>query len=172
MARRGFTGVSLQEIANKAGLHKSSLFHYFNNKEKLLLAILEKPVDDVNRSLERIIIDKQLTPEEALKMAIHNHLSLTAQNIDNVNISLNEIRNLPKNKQWLHLKKMKTYEENFTKIVGEMKKKGYFDGLDAKIVTFGVLGMLNWTVRWYKKDGRFDISKIANDFCGILLHNK
>lgn len=162
----------MQEIANKAGLHKSSLFHYFNNKEKLLLAILEKPVDDVNRSLERIIIDKQLTPEEALKMAIHNHLSLTAQNIDNVNISLNEIRNLPKNKQWLHLKKMKTYEENFTKIVGEMKKKGYFDGLDAKIVTFGVLGMLNWTVRWYKKDGRFDISKIANDFCGILLHNK
>lgn len=53
IAKKGYKGASFQEIANKVDLHKSSLFHYFKSKEKLLLKILERPVDEVNVNLKK-----------------------------------------------------------------------------------------------------------------------
>lgn len=96
IAKKGYKGASFQEIANKVDLHKSSLFHYFKSKEKLLLKILERPVDEVSVNLKRITVDKKLEPEEKLKRAINNHLTLLTDYIDNVNIYLNEARSLSK----------------------------------------------------------------------------
>jgi len=55
ISRNGYTGSSFHEIANRVGIHKSTLFHYFKNKEELLLRILETSVDEVNSELEKII---------------------------------------------------------------------------------------------------------------------
>ncbi len=52
-ARRGFAGVGLREVADAAGLGKSSLFHHFRGKAQLYLAVLA-------RVFERI--DERLTP--------------------------------------------------------------------------------------------------------------
>lgn len=162
ISQQGFKGASLQKIANGVGLHKSSLFHYFKSKDELLLRILKKSIEEVNKNLETIITNKQLDPKEKLKNAINNHLSLLIEYIDNVNIYLNEFKSLPKRNQTIYLEKRKKYENNFEKIIVEMKKKGFFNGLDAKLVTFGVLGMLNWTVKWYKNDGRFNVREISD----------
>jgi TetR/AcrR family transcriptional regulator len=41
-ARRGFAGVGMREVADAAGLGKSSLFHHFRAKAQLYLAVLER----------------------------------------------------------------------------------------------------------------------------------
>ena len=41
-ARRGFEGVGMREVAEAAGLGKSSLFHHFHSKAQLYLAVLER----------------------------------------------------------------------------------------------------------------------------------
>ena len=41
-ARRGFEGVGMREVAEAAGLGKSSLFHHFRSKAQLYLAVLER----------------------------------------------------------------------------------------------------------------------------------
>jgi AcrR family transcriptional regulator len=41
-ARRGFAGVGMREVAESAGLGKSSLFHHFRSKAQLYLAVLER----------------------------------------------------------------------------------------------------------------------------------
>ena len=39
-AERGFRGVSISDVATSAGLVKSSIYHHFENKEALYLAVL------------------------------------------------------------------------------------------------------------------------------------
>ena len=39
-ARRGFTGVGMQELAEASGLRKSSLFHHFHSKSQLYFEVL------------------------------------------------------------------------------------------------------------------------------------
>jgi AcrR family transcriptional regulator len=171
IAKKGYPGTSFQEIADKVNLHKSSLFHYFNSKEELLLKILERPVDEVNLNLKKIV-DSRLEPAEKLKMAIHNHLILLTDYIENVNIYLNETRSLSKQTQSIYLKKRKNYERDFMEIIAEMKTKGYFKGLDSKIVTFAILGMMNWLVKWHKKDGAFKVKEIADTFYRMIVMPK
>jgi AcrR family transcriptional regulator len=170
MGEKGIRETSLEDIANKVGLRKSSLFHYFRNKEELVLRILEKPINEVSINLENIINNDKLEPEEKLGKAIDNHLTLLTKYLNNVSIYLNEIRlrSLSRNNRLIYLKTREKYLNNFGKIIGEMKTKGYFSGLNEKIVTLGVLGMFNYVSRWYEKDGPLTAKEISSIFYRIL----
>ena len=41
-AKRGFGGVGLSEVAERAGLGKSSLFHHFQTKAQLYAAVMAR----------------------------------------------------------------------------------------------------------------------------------
>ena len=45
-AERGFYGVSIAAVASEVGFTKQGLLHYFNSKEKLYGAILQRISDD------------------------------------------------------------------------------------------------------------------------------
>jgi TetR/AcrR family transcriptional regulator len=44
-ARRGFTGIGMREVADVAGLGKSSLFHHFKSKAELYAAVVGRILD-------------------------------------------------------------------------------------------------------------------------------
>jgi TetR/AcrR family transcriptional regulator len=46
-AQRGFAGVGMREVAQAAGLGKSSLFHHFPSKGGLYVAVLERVVERI-----------------------------------------------------------------------------------------------------------------------------
>lgn len=50
-ARRGFAGVGLREVAETAGLGKSSLFHHFKSKAELYAAVAGRILDIFDRKL-------------------------------------------------------------------------------------------------------------------------
>lgn len=163
--QKGYNGASLQEIANKVRIHKSTIFHYFKNKEELLLRILEESVDEVTSDLRRIVNNNNLKPEEKLKDAFDNHLcSMLEKHSDNVNAYLYELRNLSEKNRNIYLGKRKRYEKDFERIIKEMKAEGFFRGLNTKMVTYGILGMLNWVAKWYKKEGPLSPKEISDIF--------
>jgi AcrR family transcriptional regulator len=162
---KSYRETSFREIADNVGINKSTIFHYFKNKQEILLRILEKSIDEVNSDLRKITNSNVLEPEEKLRQAFDNHLtSMTGKYFDNVNAYLYELRNLSTQNQKIYLKKRKEYEKYFKKIISEMGKKGYFKGLDTTILTFGILGMLNWVPKWYKKDGPKSAKEVSNIF--------
>jgi AcrR family transcriptional regulator len=169
ISNKGYEGVSLQEIADKVGLHKSSLFHYVDNKEELLVRIFEKVSNELFTNLKAINLDASLEPEEKLKRAIDNHLSLMVKYSDDANIFINQLRSLPKKKQAIFVEERRRYEKDFEGILIEMKKKGYFGDLDIKIVRLGLFGMLNWVLRWFKRDGRLTMKKVSDIFYKLIV---
>jgi AcrR family transcriptional regulator len=48
-ARRGFTGIGMREVADAAGLGKSSLFHHFKSKAELYVAVVGRILDLFDR---------------------------------------------------------------------------------------------------------------------------
>jgi TetR/AcrR family transcriptional regulator len=54
-ARRGFAGVGMREVADAAGLGKSSLFHHFRSKVQLYLAVLERVLARIEGRLQPIL---------------------------------------------------------------------------------------------------------------------
>jgi AcrR family transcriptional regulator len=50
-ARRGFSGVGMREVAEAAGLGKSSLFHHFRSKSQLYFEVLDRVLQRIEERL-------------------------------------------------------------------------------------------------------------------------
>jgi len=169
ISTEGYKGTSLQKIADKVGVHKSTLFHYIKSKKDLLVYILEQSGDTLAANLERLSSLEHLGPEEKLRVAFEYHLSSVIEDIGGLNIYLNEMKMLPPKYRKIYTQKRQNYEKYFETIVAEMKERGYFEGLDAKIVTFGILGMLNSIPRWYRPEGRLTIKEVSGILFKIIV---
>ena len=65
VAKYGFKKVTLEDIAEKAGMAKTSVYHYFESKEEILTAVMRR---ELNRFLGRMrdAVEKNPTPEKKL----------------------------------------------------------------------------------------------------------
>lgn len=171
MSQKGYKGASLQEISDLVGIHKTTIFHYFKNKEELLLAVLRIGIEDVTRKLELILENEKLSPEEKLRQAIFSHLDSLVKHIYNVNVYHSEIRFLSGKNKRKYLETRKYYASRFEQIINEIKESDdrYFKGLDTKIVNFGILGMCNWVAKWYKESGPCSTRDIADVFYRMII---
>ena len=51
---RSFHGFSFQDIADEVGVRKASLYHHFESKDDIALAVLERAADWVNARMEKL----------------------------------------------------------------------------------------------------------------------
>jgi AcrR family transcriptional regulator len=177
MSERGYKGASLDQIADSVGIHKSTLFHYFGSKEQLLMAVLEISTEEVIKDLEAIIRNKHLNLEEKLRQSIINHLESQLRYYDSVNVYHSEIRFLSGRNKQKFLKRREHYGLCFQRLIEEIsksdtKKYAHFRKLNSKIVAFGILGMCNWTAKWFKASGPLKPEDVADIFCSMLMQHR
>lgn len=64
----------------------------------------------------------------------------------------------------------KEYERYWQQILREGLKSGEFRAdLDIEVVSYGLLGMVNWLDRWYEPRGRVGVREIAGQFSAMAL---
>lgn len=68
-AANGFDGASVNAVAERAGINKRMLYHYFGNKEDLFLVVLEEAYADIRNS-ERSLSLTDLEPGEAMRRLV------------------------------------------------------------------------------------------------------
>nr|RNJ64844.1 MAG: TetR/AcrR family transcriptional regulator [Leptolyngbya sp. IPPAS B-1204] len=78
-SRHGLNGSRMNAIAERAQVTTAALHYYFENKEGLYKAVLQRPVDEVQTLLGQLNFD-DLSPEEALKQIIRVAISNEAKN--------------------------------------------------------------------------------------------
>lgn len=71
-----FDAVSVDDVAARAGISRSLLFHYFPTKRDFQLALAEHAADDL---LDRIAPDLDLDPIERLRAGSRNYIDYVAE---------------------------------------------------------------------------------------------
>jgi TetR/AcrR family transcriptional regulator len=79
--RHGFAGARVDEIAERAGVNKQLVYHYFGDKDALYLAVLEWVYADI-REQERQLNLEGLPPEKAIRKLIEASFDYLATNPD------------------------------------------------------------------------------------------
>ena len=64
---RGLNGVSFQDIADKVGLKKPSLFHHFRSKDELALALMERCRNSYGERYAEVLSKDELSEPDRLK---------------------------------------------------------------------------------------------------------
>ncbi len=74
-ATRGFPGTSIRLIAEKAGISKGLIYHYFKNKQALLKAILEIGLGTIEETINQVFQIQD--PSQKIVVLIERSFSLT-----------------------------------------------------------------------------------------------
>lgn len=167
-ARNGFGATSLDEIAERLGATKGALYYHIKNKEDILrhiyltvLTASEEPLAEIAAS--------SASPTEKLGRAIIHHATVAANRSPAMTVFYREHPHLTGPFAREIVVRKKVYERYFEQIIEEGQAAGVFTSeIDAKIATFGLLGMCNWLSQWYQPDGPYTHQQIAAMFVRMV----
>ncbi|MCS6935677.1 MAG: TetR/AcrR family transcriptional regulator [Chitinophagales bacterium] len=168
--QKGYHATRIQDVADALGMQKGSLYYYIKTKEDLLRGLVEDVLEQ-SVTLLHDIKDKHHTPSEKIRLCIESHLTLFHNNIDAFGVFINEdLHLINKNSDKDIFKLIKNYERGWLKIFEEGVKQGEFREGDYRMWVKGILGMLNWTYRWYHLSDGYSISEVSEIFADLILH--
>jgi TetR/AcrR family transcriptional regulator, cholesterol catabolism regulator len=165
---KGFEATSMQDIASAVNLQKASLYHHFSGKQEILLALLDHALFLLTNRLEQVRA-ASLSPEEKLRQAMIAYLEIITAQQNLASVLLLEYRSLEPDLRRQHVKRRDRFEHLWRDLIVEGKDAGVFNCADPSLAGRAILGVLNWTVTWYRPDGPSSAEEIANQFTNLFL---
>ncbi len=89
---KGYELVSINEIANEAGLSKANIFHHFSNKETLYFEVLKKACEVTAENMLKLHVSKG-TFEKRITSFMNAHLNSLFDNEQSTLLVLREVQN-------------------------------------------------------------------------------
>jgi AcrR family transcriptional regulator len=165
---KGYEATSMQDIASAVNLQKASLYHHFSSKQEILLALLDHALYLLTDRLEDVRA-ATLSPEEKLRHAMVAYLEIITAQQNLAAVLLLEYRSLDAEQRRQHILRRDHFEHLWRDLIREGKRAGVFQCEDPSLAGRAILGVLNWTVTWYRPDGPSSAEEIADQFTSLFL---
>jgi AcrR family transcriptional regulator len=166
IARDGFEGASVRDVAAKGRIGLSGIYYYFKSKDELLYAIQHHAFSTLVRQLKEKLKESS-SPEERLKAVIDNHFRYFVSNMDEFRVCVHEMESLSGKYYKSVLKMRQEYFGLVRKTVGEVYR-GTRDECD--LATLFLFGSLNWVYMWYDPTKNSDVDKLCSQFLRVFMN--
>jgi AcrR family transcriptional regulator len=167
--RKGFHGASMSDIAASVNLQKASLYHHVSSKQEILLELLERALATLGEQIS-VLSSQPLPADEKLRLMIRAYLQALAEYPDLSSVLLFEHRSLDKKNHARHVPHRDAFEALWRDVVNEGRRTKLFDCPDTGLSVRALMGIMNWTLTWYRPDGGMSITKIADEYAELFLH--
>ncbi len=128
--KNGFQETSMREIAEAAGLGKSTLYDYFKTKDEILLYYFEDQLNDLTEAAQQIVRQKE-TADRRLRQVTRMHMELLLANRNLfMKLSMEAQRLKPETQKRLQQKRH-TYQDLLRSLIEEGIREGAFRKVDA-----------------------------------------
>ncbi len=165
----GYHGTSVRDIARRVGVTVPALYYHFQNKEALLLAILDASLDHLTRMCEAAVAEAGPRPDDRFLNLVECITLYEANAGRTASVDL-EARLLSSGPRSAYAKKRKVIEDLLLSVVEEGAEAGLFRSTNPKETTRAILGMLQAIPRWFHADGPLDPQDLAVRYKDICAH--
>jgi AcrR family transcriptional regulator len=165
-ARKGYRATSLDDVASKLGVKKTSLYHYIDSKEDLLFGIYERLFEITETSVTPIA-SLDLPPDERLRRMVHAYVEVVCSEFDMATMVLRDESELSAPNQMKVLRRNREMERVFEAVVVEGQRRGLIRPLSPRLVVLAMFGMCKFVHYWFRL-ARFPAEQIASEFALIL----
>jgi TetR/AcrR family transcriptional regulator, cholesterol catabolism regulator len=167
--QKGFHGASMSAIAEAVNLQKASLYHHVTSKQEILLALLDRALGMLTDHIAVITV-QDIPADQKLRQMIRAYLSALADNADLTAVLLFEHRSLDKKSHARHVPQRDKFEGLWRDVLNEGVRTKVFDCDDTSMAVRALMGVMNWTLTWYRPEGNKSIEKIADGYADLLFH--
>lgn len=168
--RQGFAQTSINDIARAIGLGRSAVYHYFRNKEEIVAALVEAEALTPSHQLQELIEQAELSPSDRLRRAIVDGVRRRLDTGSRFILLARLEAQIPEELGPLYNKGRRDIFDFYVRCIADGIASGEFRPVDAKIAAFAVIGMANWTSRWYSPGGRRTPQEIGEAIADMALH--
>lgn len=166
-ATYGYHAAPLRDIARIAGIQAASIYHYYPNKQSLLVEIMETYMQRLNHGLEHIL-SAHTDPLRRLQEAIVHHISLHTNYKDEFFIIDTEIRAL-EGEQRTHILSLRdTYEALFQELISDGMQRDVFRASDVKVTSYAIIAMCTEVATWFKPGRRLTVQEVTNIYTQLI----
>lgn len=167
----GFHGVTVNQIVENVGTSKGGFYHHFTSKDELLFVIHDAFITYV---LDKAMIANKTyaSPTEKLQAIIKDFVKVFDLYKPHIAVFYQETIYLKSRYEVLVKGKRDQFKQIILGAIREGKACGEFrQDLTVDITGMAILGMVNWTYKWYKKSGVKTIDEISDIFVDLILHS-
>jgi len=165
---KGYHATSMQDIADAVHLQKASLYHHVESKQEILVEILNHALDRVTTDITAVV-DSDLSPTEKLRLALRAYTTILIEDRDLATVLLLEYRGLDPKLLARHIARRDQVDRLWRKIVQSGIDAGEFRSVDPTMTSLALLGVQNWMITWFHKDGRLTPTQASDGFADLFL---
>lgn len=170
MAKQGYHGTSMRDLAETTGHSLSGLYHYLESKDDLLFKINERGFTSLLEAAKNIL-EKDISPADKLAAVISNHIDFFSSNMSEMRVMMFGTHDIDRKRS----QTISGLKDDYASIVnlavkGYMKSRSDKQFSDAEISrkTYLLFGMMNWIYGWYSKNDHGAASELASDIYGTF----
>ncbi len=149
-AARGFSGTSLQDIAEATGLTRPALYHYFSSKEDLLSRLVSEVTVGPAADLRRIRRRTGPPATERLHAMAASIVELQALHPSRFRMLVRSEADLPETLASTYAAGRRSVLREFSSVIDEGVASGEFRPVDARTAALGIIGLCNWVAWWHR----------------------
>lgn len=162
---RGYEQTSLDDIANALGVTKAAVYYYYKRKQDILFDICHQALD---AGWDRLVKQNQALPaKERLELFIEDLLNGLIGQLEEFSVLMQEPTLRHERVAQGITARLHEIEQAVEAIIEQGIAEGVFRPVNARLATLALLGMCNWTHRWYRTE-RFKAEAIVNEFVALV----
>lgn len=167
-ARHGFEATGIREVAVRAGIPTSLLYHYSRSKSHLLRVVVE---DGLGRLVEsdRRAVAMCSSPTQQLAALAAVHVFVHAQNPQMARLLDTELRVLDGEDRARVLHLRDEVDSIWSGVLERGIKAGVIRVADLSVTRLALIRMCNGVATWYSPRGRLDVATLARLFGQLVL---
>lgn len=165
--RFGYHGATVEQIASSLHMKKGNLYYYYRNKEEILLACHQYSLDRLLLLLEEIE-RSEMPPDEKLRRLIVSFVHTILDELHGTALFL-DLEALSTAHRKIVVARRDRFDHGMRQVIEDGVRTGVFGPIDAKLLSFAILGAVNWIPRWYHPEGPATSQEIADQFATYLI---
>jgi AcrR family transcriptional regulator len=146
---------------------KGNLYYYFQDKEEILFACHQYALDLLLKVLERVE-GRTYPPEEKLRRLIVAFVHTMIDELGGTSLTL-DLQALAPQRLKAIIAKRDRFDQGIRQIITEGIETSVFRQSDPKLLTFAILGSINWIPYWFDPNGGATSVEIAEEFAEYLI---
>lgn len=165
----GYERTTVRIIAERLGIQSGSLYSHISGKEEVLKRIVLFVGADFISRVERVRAQGG-PPVDVLRAMCRAHLDVLHDHQEAVTVYFNEWHKLDPAAREEIVALRARYEDHFLELVEAGIEQGVFAARSPGDVVLLLLSGLNWTYKWYRRDGNRTPQDIADGLLDVVLN--
>jgi AcrR family transcriptional regulator len=170
---KGYNRATVGDIANEMGADRASVYYYVPNKAALFRLVVREKLAENTARIEAIAKGAAPAPDK-LREAIRHLMASFHESYPYLYVYVQEDLGQVKSSDDEWTREMTGLGHRYDAAMIRIVRQGLRDGslkspLPPKVLAYSIIGMLNWSYRWFREDGAMTGTELGDALADMVL---